>query len=116
MDGKFANNFGLNESYVEILRAQWIENPLSVAKEWRDFFEEKTPKKKGDRGANIEAKAVKSPPKKPQLIDTPQEEVKTEVLVGVHKKIAQNMEESLAVPTATSIRTIPMKVLEENRL
>ena len=39
MDTKKADSFGLNESYVELLRAQWIENPLSVPKEWREFFE-----------------------------------------------------------------------------
>ncbi|HEV7923117.1 MAG TPA: multifunctional oxoglutarate decarboxylase/oxoglutarate dehydrogenase thiamine pyrophosphate-binding subunit/dihydrolipoyllysine-residue succinyltransferase subunit [Thermoanaerobaculia bacterium] len=36
-------------------------------------------------------------------------------LRGAAGKIAQNMEASLGVPTATSIRNIPVKVLEENR-
>src|SRR5207247_6227698 len=36
-------------------------------------------------------------------------------LRGVAGKIAQNMEASLSVPTATSVRTIPVKALEENR-
>jgi 2-oxoglutarate dehydrogenase E1 component len=30
-------------------------------------------------------------------------------------KIVENMEASLSLPTATSVRTIPVKVLEENR-
>ncbi|HEX2235225.1 MAG TPA: multifunctional oxoglutarate decarboxylase/oxoglutarate dehydrogenase thiamine pyrophosphate-binding subunit/dihydrolipoyllysine-residue succinyltransferase subunit [Actinomycetota bacterium] len=36
-------------------------------------------------------------------------------LRGVSARIAENMEASLAVPTATSVRTIPAKLLEENR-
>ncbi|HVR43610.1 MAG TPA: multifunctional oxoglutarate decarboxylase/oxoglutarate dehydrogenase thiamine pyrophosphate-binding subunit/dihydrolipoyllysine-residue succinyltransferase subunit [Thermoanaerobaculia bacterium] len=36
-------------------------------------------------------------------------------LRGIASKIAQNMEASLEVPTATSMRTIPVKILEENR-
>ena len=39
----------------------------------------------------------------------------TSPLRGAAGKIAQNMELSLSMPTATSIRNIPVKVLEENR-
>lgn len=96
--------FGLNESYVEILRAQWIENPLSVAKEWRDFFENKKP-----------AKSQK-PVVETLLVKEPLKEEGAKALFGIQKKIAENMSQSLEIPTATSVRNIPMKVLEENRL
>ena len=36
-------------------------------------------------------------------------------LRGIAARIAENMEASLEVPTATSVRTIPAKLLEENR-
>src|SRR5262249_2335437 len=36
-------------------------------------------------------------------------------LRGAGARIVENMEASLAVPTATSNRTIPVKLLEENR-
>jgi 2-oxoglutarate dehydrogenase E1 component len=36
-------------------------------------------------------------------------------LTGIAKAIAENMEKSLAVPTATSTRDVPVKALEENR-
>ena len=36
-------------------------------------------------------------------------------LRGAAAKIVTNMEASLGVPTATSIRNIPVKVLDENR-
>ncbi|MES2766752.1 MAG: 2-oxo acid dehydrogenase subunit E2, partial [Bacteroidota bacterium] len=39
-----------------------------------------------------------------------------EPLNSLAEKIAANMENSLRVPTATSIRTIPVKALEENRV
>ena len=45
-----------------------------------------------------------------------QDDNKIQHLTGIHSKIPENMEVSLAVPTATSVRTMPMKVLEENRL
>jgi 2-oxoglutarate dehydrogenase E1 component len=38
-----------------------------------------------------------------------------EPLSSISSKIAVNMEESLTVPTATSLRTIPVKALDENR-
>ncbi len=42
-------------------------------------------------------------------------ETQVKPLVGASKKIVENMEQSLTVPTATSVRNVPVKVLEENR-
>jgi 2-oxoglutarate dehydrogenase E1 component len=33
-----SQRFGVNASYVESLRAQWLQDPSSVAEEWRHFF------------------------------------------------------------------------------
>ena len=46
--------------------------------------------------------------------DDPQDEVTA--LKGVAKTIAQNMDQSLQVPTATSVRTIPAKLMIDNRI
>ncbi len=46
---------------------------------------------------------------------TPLEVVEPEPLRGVSAVIATNMEASLAVPTATSVRQVPAKLLEVNR-
>ena len=46
---------------------------------------------------------------------TPLEVVEPEPLRGVSSVIATNMEASLAVPTATSVRQVPAKLLEVNR-
>ncbi|GAA3205855.1 multifunctional oxoglutarate decarboxylase/oxoglutarate dehydrogenase thiamine pyrophosphate-binding subunit/dihydrolipoyllysine-residue succinyltransferase subunit [Microbacterium terregens] len=41
---------------------------------------------------------------------------KVTVLKGMTKSLAVNMEESLTVPTATSVRTIPAKLMIDNRI
>jgi hypothetical protein len=33
-----SSRFGVNASYVEALRAQWMQDPSSVAEEWSRFF------------------------------------------------------------------------------
>ncbi|AFM07152.1 multifunctional oxoglutarate decarboxylase/oxoglutarate dehydrogenase thiamine pyrophosphate-binding subunit/dihydrolipoyllysine-residue succinyltransferase subunit [Corynebacterium pseudotuberculosis] len=38
-----------------------------------------------------------------------------QTLKGIYKAIAKNMDESLAVPTATSVRDMPVKLMFENR-
>lgn len=43
------------------------------------------------------------------------EGVEVKPLTGASKAIVENMEQSLTVPTATSVRNIPVKVLIENR-
>ncbi len=54
-------------------------------------------------GAKPEAKVVLGP------LDS------TELISGVPERVVINMESSLNVPVATTIRTLPIKVLEENR-
>ena len=58
--------------------------------------------------------AKKSEPKKQDEPKKDGEQVKT--LRGVAGKVAQNMDASLEVPTATSVRTVPSKLLSDNRI
>ena len=44
------------------------------------------------------------------------EEDRVTVLKGMTKTLAKNMDESLTVPTATSVRTIPAKLMIDNRI
>jgi 2-oxoglutarate dehydrogenase E1 component len=61
-----------------------------------------------------EAKAGGAPAlRKPTAVPSPQGNAVA--LRGAASKIVSNMETSLTVPTATSIRNIPVKALEENR-
>ncbi len=52
---------------------------------------------------------------KPAAAAVLSEDTEPKAIYGPAKKIVENMEESLSVPTATSFRSIPVKVLEENR-
>ncbi|MBN4077321.1 multifunctional oxoglutarate decarboxylase/oxoglutarate dehydrogenase thiamine pyrophosphate-binding subunit/dihydrolipoyllysine-residue succinyltransferase subunit [Sulfobacillus acidophilus] len=108
--------FGLNASYVETLRAQWQQDPLSVPQEWRSFFETQgnegqpaviKPEQILPKPATKEAKRTQKESKTSGIKDVP--------MFGIAKKIVENMEASLELPTATSTRNIPVKVLEENR-
>ena len=46
----------------------------------------------------------------------PTEEDKVTPLRGLPKTLAANMDESLTVPTATSVRTVPAKLMIDNRI
>src|SRR5262249_34699987 len=46
----------------------------------------------------------------------PATEVHTSPIRGVAAKIVQNMDASLTVPTATSVRAVPAKLLSDNRI
>lgn len=60
--------------------------------------------------------AVETPPVvKQQAAIALGADVDVKPITGAAKKIVENMETSLTVPTATSFRNIPVKVLEENR-
>src|SRR5205823_11747472 len=52
----------------------------------------------------------------PEKVEQPKEEAEPgQPLRGAAARVVQNMEASLAVPTATSARVMPAKLLEENR-
>ena len=48
--------------------------------------------------------------------DAPPSEDTVTVLKGMPKTLAANMDESLTVPTATSVRTVPAKLMIDNRI
>jgi len=48
--------------------------------------------------------------------ETPEKKVETVPLRGVAARIVQNMDASLSVPTATSVRALPAKLLVDNRI
>ena len=72
-----------------------------------------TPKADTQAAASVPA-APKQEEKKPVAIPL-SAATESKPITGAAKKIVENMEQSLTVPTATSFRTIPVKVLEENR-
>jgi 2-oxoglutarate decarboxylase len=110
----------LNTWLVEEMYEQYREDPSQLSASWRDFFADYRPGGNGqgaDRGsgdgAGAETRESTSPSPIP-VPDTIDVEQATK-LRGVGARIVENMETSLAVPTATSVRDIPAKLLEVNR-
>ena len=116
-------SFGSNAKYVEGLLERYQTDPKLVDESWQEYFGEllnggAAPQTAQDgqpapaKAAQpaIEAPAAPKPAAVPIAPDT-----QTKPITGPAKKIVENMEQSLTVPTATSFRNIPVKVLEENR-
>jgi 2-oxoglutarate dehydrogenase E1 component len=114
-------NYGANIAFIEELYDQYRANPESVSASWREFFGDNNVEAGFSRPAEDDGRLK---PAAPQPAATPAPPKPTQVpslapgatpLRGAAAKIVTNMEASLGVPTATSLRTIPVKVLEENR-
>ena len=126
--------FGENASYVADLLARWRASPSAVDEEWRKFFQERlgeSPARgegRTDAEAKGEGRTAKGETAAPERVyPSPKLEGGAQTLRelrpgeerqpirGGALRIAENMEASLQVPTATSQRQIPVKLLEENR-
>lgn len=106
----FEELFGVNAGYVEKVYGEYAKDPSSVGEEWVRFFDEHLPPElrvqpKPEEPAATEADEAAAEDLDPEL----------EPLRGVAGRIVANMAQSLTVPTATSTRDVPVKVLEENR-
>ncbi|HKC66237.1 MAG TPA: multifunctional oxoglutarate decarboxylase/oxoglutarate dehydrogenase thiamine pyrophosphate-binding subunit/dihydrolipoyllysine-residue succinyltransferase subunit, partial [Pyrinomonadaceae bacterium] len=132
-----AENFGANATYVEGLLSRFRNDPALVDESWRAYFTELlggaqaqeengravTAQTSGDgAGATATAAAPKpattaqAPARQQPAPAAPTETVENATPIrGGALKIVENMETSLSVPTATSNRRIPVKVLDENR-
>jgi 2-oxoglutarate dehydrogenase E1 component len=137
------SSFGANIAFIEELYEKYQSDPQSVSESWREFFQDYDPHREEEdaqedaeehgeqRVASVGSvspapqpaaeAAVATPkpaalaPPRPTAVPQPQPGGKSVALRGAASKIVTNMELSLAVPTATSMRNIPVKVLEENR-
>jgi 2-oxoglutarate dehydrogenase E1 component len=123
--------FGANSWMVEELYRDFLTDPDSVPASWHDFFADYVPPhgavvagraepSGGPTTGNGAASAAEAEPATPARAREPKP---TEVAVpegaqrlrGVAAAIADNMDTSLEVPTATSLREVPAKLLEVNR-
>jgi 2-oxoglutarate dehydrogenase E1 component len=122
---------GPNDWLVDDMYRQFQQDPSSVSESWREFFEDYRPR--GGASGNgrratapprphhddapsrpaEEAETKPAPAPKPAPAHAPSDEAQP--LKGAAAAIVRNMEASLHVPTATSVRTMPAKLLEENR-
>ena len=121
---KTVADLGSNAGIVEDMYREYVENPKSVSEAWREFFADYVPRDISPSAATAAAApatpATPPPatPPAPATTDTTALVLDGEtpsVLRGAAARIVENMEASLKVPTATSVRTIPAKLLEINR-
>lgn len=125
--------FGPNTALVEELYNQFQADPDSVPEHWKKYFRELGPEEEAnlrdetmvrspDTTNGITETAVQTAParvrKETGRQITPEEEPESDLekIKGVSGKIVTNMEGSLEVPTATSVRVVPVKMLMEDRL
>lgn len=106
--------FGANTWFVEQLYSQFQENPNDVPEQWRKFFGHDSASEKGNGSKNLNA--LPSPSQLNIKMPKPGENDKTSVLAGSSARIVDNMNDSLSIPVATTLRSIPVKLLEENRI
>ncbi len=111
-----APSLGTNAWLVDEIYRQYLEFPGSVGEQWRDYFANRSTNGGTSAPAVERARSGGAPASVPAPAAAP-----TAVppgahpLRGAHARIVENMERSLAVPTATSVRDIPVRLLEENR-
>jgi len=117
-----AEEFGANATYVEGLLERFRNNPDLVDDSWRSYFTELIGDSNGAKVAPApqpKAASAPAPAPAPALAPAPAPAPVTDIeatpLRGPALKIVENMERSLSVPTATSQRRIPVKLLDENR-
>ncbi len=138
--------FGQNEWLVEEMYRKFREDPSSVDPSWHEFLVDYSPEPTTDNTvANGQSAAPVAPPtpaapppaappakaapaappakaapakaaKPAKSGPTPAEGDETQVLRGAAAAVVKNMNASLEVPTATSVRAIPAKLMIDNRV
>ncbi len=130
--------FGPNAWLVDDMYEQFRADPSSVSQSWQDFFADYVPPR-ADGAVNGSAIAPAQPAATPAAPAAPvaptpvpgapasaaapdraaatagPEAPSATPLRGAAARIVANMEASLGVPTATSVRTVPARLLEVNR-
>ncbi len=109
--------FGPNAWLVEDMYERYCVDPSSVSASWQEFFADYRPQASPPpapvQAAAVTTPAPSSPPlAQPTAVSAPEGAV---ALRGAAGRIVTNMEASLGVPTATSVRVVPAKLLEVNR-
>jgi len=106
---------GPNVGLVEELYRQYLEDPASVGEGWREYFADYSPAAAPAPERAAAGAVAPAPARREPEAESPRAAEEGEPLRGGAVRQVENMEASLAVPTATSVRTIPAKLLEVNR-
>ena len=113
--GSRVEAFGPNEWLVDEIYEQFLSDRNSVDHAWWDFFEDYAPPGPSNSSpataptvAPVAAVPVAAPVPDPDAAEIV-------MLKGPSARVVSNMENSLTVPTATSVRAVPAKLLIDNR-
>src|SRR6266480_794967 len=110
--------FGQNEWLVEEMYRKFREDPSSVDPSWHEFLVDYSPEPTTEAqpttGNGQPAQAAA--PAAPVAAPAPAAGEQTQVLRGAAAAVVKNMSWSLEVPTATSVRAIPAKLMIDNRI
>lgn len=116
---KIIEQFGANFQYVLELYDEYIKNPSKIDKTWADYFESIQNGRPLDKENLKEKEETKQSHtatfKKNAEISYSSQYGEIVPIVGPAAKLIENMETSLTIPTATTMRTISAKLLEEHR-
>ena len=126
--------FGPNEWLVDEIYQQFLTDKTSVDPAWWEFFEGYTPAEQSPHATKAaqtvaaqpapHAHATDStetpvpaaaPAAKPAVAPAPKADDINVPLKGAAARVVANMEASLSVPTATSVRSIPAKLMIDTR-
>jgi len=135
-----SSRFGPNEWLVDEIYEQYLLDKNAVDRAWWDFFEDYSPAEYSPAAASHVAtpttapeapapqttpaaptspapKAAPAPAAPAPTASAPDSDaVQPEILRGAAGRVVTNMEASLSVPTATSVRSVPVKLLMDNRV
>jgi multifunctional 2-oxoglutarate metabolism enzyme len=110
---------GPNAWLVDEMYEQYLADPGSVSESWQEFFTDYRP------GGTTARAAEPAPPTAPAEAGAaptataapaePRPEPAGQPIRGAAARIVANMQASLEVPTATSFREVPARLLEVNR-
>ncbi len=110
--------FGPNIWLVDEMYRKFLDSPNAVSEAWQEFFADYQPGLTVTVVESTESTESTEPSTEDAASVEPMPRpvpVGAVALKGVAARIAERMDDSLTVPTATSVRTIPAKLLEVNR-
>ena len=119
----------LNDGFVQLMYENWLANPASVDEEWQTLFQEGgSPAGNGGAATAVApapasvaappaAAAATPPPPPPAKAPAAKADVPdgAALLKGPDAGLVKNMNASLAVPVATTIRTVSVATLDAKR-
>jgi 2-oxoglutarate dehydrogenase E1 component len=106
MASKSSEDLGINSWLEDELYQQYLHDRSAVDESWKSVF---------DKGNGKPAPQAAKPAAAPAPVPEPAAGEQLQPLRGAAGRIAENMAASLAVPLATSQRSIAVKVMDENR-